>query len=191
MPSSSYPYAQNNNGSTLSLNRSVSPTPAAMRGRRTSFSANVDVPGGFSSLLGLGLGGGRAGMSMVNISTFSQQFPLDDPSEPEAPSYDPPHYEGIFTDGARSSTENGGGEAGAGSTTSGEIVSAPIATTSSPQTEEPTSTPVSAPLATTTTDEDAASPVSEPISAPIPTPSPSNSTDDGKLFTLTFCFFDA
>ncbi|OAQ23685.1 hypothetical protein K457DRAFT_24798 [Linnemannia elongata AG-77] len=177
MPSSAYPYAQHNNGSTLSLNRSMSPTPADLRGRRTSFSANVDVPGGFSSLLGLGLGlgGGRAGMSMVNISTFNQQFPLDDPSEPEAPSYDPPHYEGIFTDSARSSTE-----AGAGSTSSGEIVSAPIATTSSPLTEEPASTPVSAPLATTATtaDEDAASPVSEPISAPIPTPSPSNSTDD-------------
>lgn len=124
-------------------------------------------------------------MSMVNISTFNQQFPLDDPSEPEAPSYDPPHYEGIFTDSARSSIE-----AGAGSTSSGEIVSAPIATTSSPLTEEPASTPVSAPLATTTTttDEDAASPVSEPISAPIPTPSPSNSTDDGKLFNLSFFF---
>ncbi|KAF9126740.1 hypothetical protein BGX30_015128 [Mortierella sp. GBA39] len=181
MPSSSYPYAQHNNGSTLSLNRSASPTPADLRGRRTSFSANVDVPGGFSSLLGLGLGlgGGRGGMSMVNISTISQQFPLDDPSEPEAPSYDPPHYEGIFTDNARSSTESGGGEAGANATSPGEIVSAPIATTSSRQTEEPASTPVSAPLATTTTtDEDAASPDSEPISAPIPTPSPSDSTDD-------------
>ena len=185
MPSSAYPYAQHNNGSTLSLNRSVSPTPADMRGRRTSFSANVDVPGGFSSLLGMGLGGGRAGMSMVNISTISQQFPLDDPLEPAAPSYDPPHYEGIFTDSARSSTESGGG---AGSTSSGEIVSAPIATTSTSQTEGPASTPVSAPLAATatTTDEDAGSPVSGPVSAPIPTPSPSNSTDDGKLFTFFF-----
>ncbi|KAF8930630.1 hypothetical protein BGZ47_000474 [Haplosporangium gracile] len=181
MPSSTYQYAQHNNGSTLSLNRSVSPTPADLRGRRTSFSANVDVPGGFGSLLG----GGRAGMSMVNISTISQQFSLDDPSEPEAPSYDPPHYEGIFTSSARSSTESEeGGEARAGSTSSGEIVSAPI-TTSSPQneTEEPASAPVSAHLATATNDEDTATPVSAPISAPIPTPSPSNSTDDVRTYS--------
>ncbi|KAF9360093.1 hypothetical protein BGX26_010530 [Mortierella sp. AD094] len=96
MPS---PYASGHNSSTLSLNRSISPTPADLRGRRASFSANVDTPiGGFGSALGRG----THNMSMVNISTISQ-FPLDDgaiedPSTmPEAPSYDPPDYERIFT----------------------------------------------------------------------------------------------
>ncbi|KAG0368087.1 Arrestin domain-containing protein 3 [Mortierella sp. AD032] len=187
MPSTYYAQGsgyQTNNGSTLSLNntnRPVSPTPADLRGRRTSFSANVDAPlvGGaaFSSLLGTG----RGNMSMVNISTLSQ-FPLGDapdPSEPEAPSYDPPNYEGIFTStSARSSTEEAGS---ASSVTSTEVVSAPVTmpVTSSPTTEEPpraeesNSTSVSAPL--TTTDENAAA---TPVSASIPTPSPSHSADD-------------
>ncbi|KAG0268030.1 hypothetical protein BGZ95_002643 [Linnemannia exigua] len=191
MPSTYYAQGsgyRTNNGSTLSLNntnRAASPTPADLRGRRTSFSANVDAPlvGGaaFSSLLGTG----RGNMSMVNISTLSQ-FPLGDaldPSEPEAPSYDPPNYEGIFTStSARSSTEEAGSVSSVNST---EIVSAPVTmpVTSSPTTEEPprveesNSTPVSAPLATTTMtiDGDVAA---TPVSAPSPTPSPSHSSDD-------------
>ncbi|KAG0305661.1 hypothetical protein BGZ98_003771 [Dissophora globulifera] len=92
-------YASGLNTSTLSLNRSMSPTPADMRGRRTSFSANVDTP-----ISGLGGIPGRTGrnMSMVNISTLSQfsmggEAAVDDPSLPAAPSYDPPNYEGLFT----------------------------------------------------------------------------------------------
>ncbi|KAF9912818.1 hypothetical protein EC991_008684 [Linnemannia zychae] len=195
MPSTYYSQGHNN-GSTLSLNtsnRPVSPTPADLRGRRTSFSANVDAPliGGasFNALLA---SSGRGNMSMVNISTLSQ-FPLDDvpdPSEPEAPSYDPPNYEGIFTStSARSSTE-GAGSITTGGDTSTEITSASVTVpvTSSPATEErssseeASSTPISAPVATTTEDEDTgATPVSAPISAPIPTPSPSNSTEDVRM----------
>ncbi|KAF9962359.1 hypothetical protein BGZ65_009301 [Modicella reniformis] len=87
----------------------MSSTPADLRGRRASFSANVDTAvGGFGGLVG------RAGrnMSMINISTLSQ-FPMgdlgaDDPSLPEAPSYDPPNYENLFTSIAngRSSEES-------------------------------------------------------------------------------------
>lgn len=106
-------YASGRNTSTLSLNRSMSPTPADLRGRRASFSANVDsAVGGFGGGIG-----GRAGrnLSMINISTLSQ-FPmgeLDDPSLPEAPSYDPPNYEGLFTSNSneRSSGENSGTDA--------------------------------------------------------------------------------
>ncbi|KAF9192926.1 Arrestin domain-containing protein 3 [Haplosporangium sp. Z 11] len=108
-------HTHGHNTSTLSLNRSVSPTPADLRGRRTSFSANVDIlHGGFGSMLG------RNGhnMSTVNISTISQ-FPLDDaglddPSLPEAPSYDPPNYERIYSSpnrSERSSTEGSSSDA--------------------------------------------------------------------------------
>ncbi|KAG0266537.1 Arrestin domain-containing protein 3 [Mortierella polycephala] len=79
--SSPGPYhAHGYNTSTLSLNRSVSPTPADLRGRRASFSANVDIPlGGFGSMLD-----------------------FDDPSLPEAPSYDPPNYEHVYSSPSRS-----------------------------------------------------------------------------------------
>ncbi|KAF9089179.1 hypothetical protein BGX29_012176 [Mortierella sp. GBA35] len=165
MPSSSTYYAHN--ASTLSLNRPVSPTPADLRGRRTSFSANVDVPiGAFNSLLGGG-GIGWHNMSMVNISTIGQS-PIDggqpEPSEPEAPapSYDPPNYEGIFTSSARSTTEE--------SSSADDVVSAPV--TTSITTEEPSSTLGSAPLAAE--EEDTAT----PVSAPLPTPSPSITSED-------------
>ncbi|KAG0369507.1 hypothetical protein BGZ54_009725 [Gamsiella multidivaricata] len=98
-------YSSSYSTSTLCLNRPISPTPADLRGRRASFSANVDTP--ISSFGGTP---GRAGrnMSMINISTLNQ-FPLDDdPSQPEAPSYDPPNYERIFTStiNGRSSEES-------------------------------------------------------------------------------------
>ncbi|KAG0053406.1 hypothetical protein BGZ83_001172 [Gryganskiella cystojenkinii] len=106
MPSSSIYGSNVYSSSTVSLNsnnRPISTISADMRGRRTSFSANVDVPivGGFGTL------GGRANMSMVNISTLSQFPAEDDPSLPAAPSYDPPEYDGITpidTAGAQSSS---------------------------------------------------------------------------------------
>ncbi|KAF9584948.1 Arrestin domain-containing protein 3 [Lunasporangiospora selenospora] len=91
MPTSSPLFSQGLNASTLSLNRSVSPVPTDVRGRRTSFSANVDVPLGYGTALGR-----SRNMSMVNISTIAH-FP-DDPSLPEAPSYDPPNYERIVAE---------------------------------------------------------------------------------------------
>ncbi|KAF9903273.1 hypothetical protein BX616_001683 [Lobosporangium transversale] len=110
--------------STLSLHRSVSPSLANSRGRRTSFSANVDTTlAGFSVNGGGGSGGsgtsntggilGRSGfsMSMVNVSTTFHDHDAmmeDDPSLPAAPSYDPPDYENAVgsTGGERPSTDS-------------------------------------------------------------------------------------
>ncbi|KAF9172246.1 hypothetical protein BGX20_006027 [Mortierella sp. AD010] len=130
MPS---PYASGYNSSTLSLNRPISPTPAVFRGRRASFSANVDTP-----VVGGALARGSHNMSMVNISTISQ-FPLDDstiedPSTmPEAPSYDPPDYERIFTSTAneRSSGESSSTNASTQSQSESTATSETAASTSS------------------------------------------------------------
>ncbi|KAF9931317.1 Arrestin domain-containing protein 3 [Linnemannia zychae] len=176
MPSSQLGQGYHNNVSTLSLNnRPVSPTPADLRGRRTSFSANVDVPiDGFNSLLG-----GRGNMSMVNISSISQ-FPLNDgpdPSEPEAPSYDPPQYEGIFASSnprSSSSTTDNNEEQQVVESPTFETPAPAMASSSSVSSttvDEPTSTPVSDPLSEIS---ETATPVSTPVSAP----SPSNSSDD-------------
>jgi hypothetical protein len=63
------------------------------------------------------VGRGGRNLSMINISTLSQ-FPegdmgMDDSSLPEAPSYDPPNYEGLFTSNTneRSSGESSGTDA--------------------------------------------------------------------------------
>ncbi|KAG0356665.1 ATP-binding cassette sub- G member 5 [Podila minutissima] len=98
-------YAQGHNASSASLARPVSPTSTDVRGRRTSFSANVDMPLG-----GFGILGGRHNMSMINISSIGQYAlddpEQDDPSQPEAPSYDPPNYDHIVTTTSpRSSTD--------------------------------------------------------------------------------------
>ncbi|KAF9978066.1 Arrestin domain-containing protein 3 [Actinomortierella ambigua] len=98
MPSSHYTHGFN--ASTHSLNRPVSPTMHDIRGRRTSFSANIDVSG--SSPPGLGSGFqlfGRNNMSAVNISTISQWGdPMFDDNTPAyAPSYDSPNFEHLFT----------------------------------------------------------------------------------------------
>ncbi|KAG0026004.1 Arrestin domain-containing protein 3 [Podila clonocystis] len=96
-------YAQGHNASSASLARPVSPTSPDVRGRRTSFSANVDMPLG-----GFGMLGGRHNMSMINISSIGQYAlddpEQDDPSQPEAPSYDPPNYDHIVTTASRRSS---------------------------------------------------------------------------------------
>ncbi|KAF9110302.1 hypothetical protein BGX27_006560 [Mortierella sp. AM989] len=143
-------YSSGQNTSTLSLNRSISPTPADLRGRRASFSANVDTPM-VNNSFGGALGRNGHNMSMINISTISQ-FPLDDgttedPSTmPEAPSYDPPDYERIFTTTAseRNSGESSNTDATAssqsGSTNSEAVASSSsaITTASSDETSAPT-----------------------------------------------------
>ncbi|KAF8984649.1 hypothetical protein BGZ46_007355 [Entomortierella lignicola] len=155
----SSPYTAGNNSSTLSLNRSISPTPVAFRGRRASFSANVDTPiisGNFGGALG------RSGrnMSMVNISTINR-FPLDegaieDPSTmPEAPSYDPPEYERIFSSTTTTSERN-----------SGESLS--TETTAISQTESTTSETSNSTTTTTSSDD----------TAPTSNSSPTNSSLD-------------
>lgn len=143
-------YAQGHNASSASLTRPVSPTSADLRGRRTSFSANVDMPLG-----GFGLGG-RLNMSMVNISSIGQYAlddpEQDDPSQPEAPSYDPPNYDHIVTTTPRSSTD-----------------------TDHSNTEPPPTTDAGAAMAT---EDSSTGLVSAPISAPIS--STIGSVDEGK-----------
>ncbi|KAG0091772.1 Arrestin domain-containing protein 3 [Podila epicladia] len=131
-------YAQGHNASSASLARPVSPTSTDVRGRRTSFSANVDMPLG-----GFGMLGGRHNMSMINISSIGQYTlddpEQDDPSQPEAPSYDPPNYDHIVTttsprsstDTDHSHTELPPNDTGATMTTedSSSSVSEPISTT--------------------------------------------------------------
>ncbi|KAF9168645.1 Arrestin domain-containing protein 3 [Actinomortierella ambigua] len=74
-----------------------------IRGRRTSFSANIDVAGSSpGSYPGVGSGFqlfGRNNMSAVNISTMSQwNDPVFNDSTPVyAPSYDSPNFEHLFT----------------------------------------------------------------------------------------------
>ncbi|KAF9437578.1 Arrestin domain-containing protein 3 [Entomortierella beljakovae] len=129
-------YSTGHSSSTLSLNRSISPTPVEMRGRRASFSANVDTPivnGSFGAL-----GRGSHNLSMVNISTMNQ-YSLDNGDEdlssmPEAPSYDPPDYERIFSStNERNSEENTSADvttsSRSGSTTSDTTTSASSAIT--------------------------------------------------------------
>ncbi|KAF9214551.1 Arrestin domain-containing protein 3 [Podila verticillata] len=150
-------YAQGHNASSASLTRPVSPTSADLRGRRTSFSANVDMPLG-----GFGMLGGRLNMSMVNISSIGQYVlddpEQDDPSQPEAPSYDPPNYDHIVTTTPRSSTD-----------------------TDHSNTEPPPTTDTGAAMAT---EDSSAGLVSAPISAPIS--STIGSVDDDMTPTSTF-----
>lgn len=144
-------YAPGHNASSASLARPVSPTSADLRGRRTSFSANVDMPLG-----GFGILGGRLNMSMVNISSIGQYAlddpEQDDPSQPEAPSYDPPNYDHIVTTTPRSSTD-----------------------TDHSNTEPPLATETGAAMAT---EDSSTGLISAPISAPIS--STIGSVDDGK-----------
>ncbi|KAF9287456.1 Arrestin domain-containing protein 3 [Mortierella alpina] len=158
MPS---PYHTNAaNTSTLSLNRPVSPTPADLRGRRTSFSANVDVPvGGYGSVLGRG----GANMSMVNISTINQ-LTMDDPNLPAAPSYDPPEYERIFSSptSERSSSDSAAtNAAAAGSTTGAEP---PSAVTSRNNVPSPAISP--SPVSSSEQVNASAQPAAEPVPEP-------------------------
>ncbi|KAG0230495.1 hypothetical protein BGW42_000916 [Actinomortierella wolfii] len=119
MPSSYYTHGLN--ASTLSLSRPVSPTMQDIRGRRTSFSANVDTTGSApGSYPGLGSGFhlyGRNNMSAVNISTISQwgDSTFDDNTPAYAPSYDSPNFEHLF---ASSWTSTGAAAAAAAAASS-------------------------------------------------------------------------
>ncbi|KAF9934249.1 hypothetical protein BGZ67_003975 [Mortierella alpina] len=164
MPS---PYHTNAaNTSTLSLNRPVSPTPADLRGRRTSFSANVDVPvGGFGSVLGRG----GANMSMVNISTINQ-LAMEDPNLPAAPSYDPPEYERIFNSptSERSSSDSAAtnAAAAAGSTTEAGVPGAVITGNNVPTSAISPSPTSSSEQVNESAQPAAAEPLAEPAAEP-------------------------